>query len=262
MWTEQDALGTTLRGEATLPRNLLLQSLPPTDLERLSPLLHRVALTQRRVLQHAGVSIEHLYFIEDGLVSVLASADDCNSVEVRLVGREGAVGSEAVLGVKVSPLRHFVQIGGSALRIGVEDLDRAIAEMPHLRRVLHNYLHDVLLQSSQSAACSLSHSLLQRLARWLLSALDRSDTDELAITQELLARSLGVRRPTVSEAFRPLERGGIFVRERGLIRILDRARLEQLACRCYRIMRSKRERGRLYALPALLALIEIELLAQ
>jgi hypothetical protein len=172
------------------------------------------------------------------------------------------VGSEAVLGVKVSPLRHFVQIGGSALRIGVEDLDRAIAEMPHLRRVLHNYLHDVLLQSSQSAACSLSHSLLQRLARWLLSALDRSDTDELAITQELLARSLGVRRPTVSEAFRPLERGGIFVRERGLIRILDRARLEQLACRCYRIMRSKRERGRLYALPALLALLEIELLAQ
>jgi CRP-like cAMP-binding protein len=230
--------------------------------------LHRVTLTPRRVLQHAGVPIQHLYFIEDGLVSVLASADERNAVEVRLIGREGVVGSEALLGIAASPLRHFVQIGGSALRIGADDLIRAAAQLPHLRNVLHSYLHDVLMQSSQSAACGLSHSLLQRLARWFLTAQDSCDTHELTITQELLARSLGVRRASVSEALKPLESDGIFARERGSIKILDRARLEQLACRCYRIMRPRQDktqrgngRGRLYALSLLLALVELELLA-
>jgi CRP-like cAMP-binding protein len=269
MWTGQNASALALSGEAAPPRNLLLRSLPRRDLERLYPLLRRVTLTPRRVLQHAGVPIEHVYFIEEGLVSVLASADERNAVEVWLIGREGAIGSAALLGARVSPLRHFVQIGGSALRIGVEDLARAMDEMPQLQAVLHSYLHVALMQSSQSAACSLSHSLSQRLARWLLTAQDRSDRDELPITQDLLARSLGVRRATVSEAFKPLVRRGIFARERGLIRILDRARLKQIACRCYRIMRLRRDRpersetgrGRFYALSVFCALLEIELLA-
>jgi CRP-like cAMP-binding protein len=269
MWTGQDTLGAALGGETTLPRNFLLRSLPQHELERLHPFLHRVALTPRRVLQHAAVPIEHVHFLEDGLISVLASADERSCVEVRLLGREAAVGSEALLGVNISPLRYFVQIGGSALRINVQDLNRASAEMPGLRAVLHSSLHDALMQSSQSAACSLSHALLQRLARWLLTAQDRSARDELPITQDLLARNLGVRRASVSEALQPLERGGIFVRERGLITILDRARLEQFACRCYRLMRPKLERperaktGRwpLFLL-SLITLLEIEFLAQ
>ena len=122
------------RAETALPRNFLLRSLPRRDLERLISLLEKVTLTPRRVLQHAGVPIEHVYFVEDGLVSVLASVDERSCVEVRLIGREGTVGSEAVLGVKISPLRHFVQIGGSALRISVPDLNRALAEMPAAAR--------------------------------------------------------------------------------------------------------------------------------
>jgi CRP-like cAMP-binding protein len=250
-----------------MPRNALLRALPPYDFDRLYPLLEKVTLTPRRVLQHTALPIEHVYFIEDGLISVLASADEKTCVEVRLVGSEGAIGSEAILGATISPLRHYVQIGGSAFRIGVADLNRAMAEMPALRAVLHNGLHEALLQSSQSAACSLSHTLLQRLSRWLLAAQDRSATDALPITQELLARNLGVRRASISEAFKPLETSGIFARERGLIRILDRSQLEQLACRCYRLMRSRTEKsernGRwpLFIL-SVLALMEIELLAQ
>jgi CRP-like cAMP-binding protein len=275
MWTEQNVSTLGPTSDLALPRNHLLRSLARRDLERLQPFLHRVALKPRRVLQHAGVPIEHLYFVEDGLVSVLASADDKSAVEIWLIGREGAIGTAALLGARTSPLRHFVQIGGSALRISVEDLNRAMAEMPQLQAVLHSYLHASMLQSSQSAACSLSHSLLQRLARWLLTAQDRSDRDELPITQDLLARSLGVRRATVSEAFKPLERKGMFSRERGLIRILDRSRLEGIACRCYRIMRLRRERpeqpengrktengrARVYALSVFCALLEFELLA-
>lgn len=267
MWTEQDAFGAALGGETPPPSNLLLRSLPQHELEQLYPFLHRITIRPRRVLQHAGVPIEHVYFLEDGLVSVLASADERSCVEVRLLGREAAVGSEALLGVRTSPLRYFMQIGGSALRIGVQDLNRASAEMPHLRAVLHNALHDALLQSAQSAACSLSHALRQRLARWLLTAQDRSALDELPITQDLLARNLGVRRASVSEALQPLERDGIFARERGLIRILDRERLEQFACRCYRLMRPKLQlperfkTGRWPLFLSLLALLELEFLA-
>ena len=270
MWTVESANGLASSGDAAPPRNLLLQALPRRGYELLSPLLERVLLTPRRVLQHAHVPIEHLYFIEDGLVSVLASTGDRNPVEVRLIGREGLVDSAALLGASVSPLRYFVQIGGSALRIGVDDLARAMSEMPQLRAVLHSHLHAALMQSSQSAACSLRHSVLQRLARWLLTAQERTGRDDIPVTQDLLARSLGVRRASVSEAFKPLERRGIFARERGLIRILDRARLEEIACRCSRLMGLKRDkagksetgRGLLFALPIACALLEIELLAQ
>jgi CRP-like cAMP-binding protein len=270
MWTEENASSLAPSGETPFPQNHLLQTLPRHEFERLYPLFERVPLNPRRVLQHAGVPIEHLYFIEDGLISVLASADEKSTVEVWLIGREGLVGSAALLGVRSSPLRHFVQIGGTALRIAVDDLNSAMADMPALRAVLNGYLHGAFVQSAQSAACGLSHSLAQRLARWLLMAQDRSERDELPITQDLLARSLGVRRATVSEAFKPLVHAGVFARERGLIKILDRSRLEEIACRCYRLMRPRRNtaeqpgngRGRFYALAAFFALIEIELLAQ
>ena len=202
MWTNKCGSTLAFSGETTLPRNLLLRSLPSQVLERLSPLLHEVSLTPRRVLQHAGVPIEHVYFVEEGLVSVLAKTDERIAVEVWLIGREGAIGSAAVLGIRASTLSHFVQVGGSALRIGIEDLNRAMSESPCLHAVLHGYLHATLMQSLQSAACSLRHSFLQRLARWLLTAQDRSELDELPITQDLLARSLGVYRPTVSVAFK------------------------------------------------------------
>lgn len=275
MWTARNTPNLPPISEFTLPRNHLLRAVPRHDFERLQPFLHRVVLKPRRVIQHAGVPIEHVYFIEDGLVSVLASADERSTVEICLIGREGAVGAPALLGARTSPLRHFVQIGGSALRIGVEDLNQAMTEMPRLRAILNSHLHTSMLQSSQSAACSLSHSLLQRLARWLLTAQDRSGRDELPITQDLLARSLGVRRATVSDALKPLQRQGVFARERGLIKILNRSRLEEIACRCYRIMRLRRDepeqretnpkakngRSRLLALPVLCALLEIEALA-
>jgi CRP-like cAMP-binding protein len=218
------------------------------------------------VLQHAGVPIEHIYFIEDGLVSVLASADERTAVEVGLIGREGAVGIVAILGVTVSPLRYFVQIGGSALRLKVTDLARVMQDIPELRATLHNALHAALMQSAQSAACNLSHTLPQRLARWLLAAQDRCHREDIPVTQDLFARNLGVRRASVSEVLKTF--GGLFAKERGLIKILDRARLEEIACRCYRMGRERRDkprcaggRDRVYSLSALCALLKIELLA-
>jgi len=248
------------------PCNLLLQSLPAYELEQLTPLLQRVTLTPKRVLQLAGVPIQHLYFIEEGLVSVLAGADPRSSVEVWLIGREGLAGCAVLLGSEPSPLRYLVQIGGSALRIGIEDLSRILPETPELRAALKTYLHLTLAQSSQSAACTMRHSLQQRLARWMLTAQDRSTRAELPVTHELIARNLGVRRASISEAFKPMERRGIFAKKRGLITILDRTELEKIACRCYSIIRSRQEKSRSYRRPLfwlsmLGALIEVEALA-
>jgi CRP-like cAMP-binding protein len=228
--------------ETAGPRNLLLQSLPQRDFERLRPFLETVPLVPKRVIQHAKFPVEYLYFIEEGLVSVLAAADECDAVEVWLIGRDGVVGGSAVLGVNSSPLRHVVRVGGQALRISIDDVNMLIAEMPALRAALLSYVHVALMQSSQSAACSLRHPFPQRLARWLLTAQDRTDNNELPVTQALLACTLGVRRATVSETIKSFERKGVLERLRGLITIRDRNRLEDLACRCYRIIRREQER--------------------
>lgn len=231
-----------LNASIVAPRNLLLRSLSGQDFNRLGPFLELVPLVPRRVLQHAKVPVEYVYFIEDGLVSVQAAADEREPVEVWLIGQEGVVGSSAVLGMSTSPLRHMVQIGGRAYRIAVDDLLAALDTMPELRTVLLSYLHAALMQSAQSTACGLRHAFPQRLARWLLTAQDRCTCDELPITQDCLARTLGVRRATVSETLITLERKGVLARLRGLIRIRDRSRLERIACRCYRILRREQER--------------------
>ncbi len=270
MWTEERETGLAMPAETALPRNLLLRSLPFEELERLSPLLQKVPLAPRRVLQHAGLPIEHVFFIEEGLVSVLAKVDERNAVEVGLIGRDGAVGSIVVLGADIAAFSHFVQIGGSALRIGVDDLSRALTELPRLRAALQGYLHLSLMQVSQTAACSLTHSFQQRLACWLLMAHDRSDMDQLPVTQDLVARSLGVRRPTVSGTFKQLAQRGLFAKDRGRVRILDRVGLERIACRCYRTMcrqrdalnRSRTGRKMFVALSLLCALLEIEFAVQ
>jgi CRP-like cAMP-binding protein len=270
MWTEPRETGLALYGEPALPRNLVLRALPSYELELLSPLLDRVPLTPRRVLQHAGLPIEHVFFIESGLVSALAKVDEGDAVEVGLIGRDGVVGSAVLLGATAATLSHFVQLRGSALRISVEDLDRVISELPSLREALKGYLHLFLMQSAQAAACGLRHSFQQRLARWLLMAHDRSGMDHLSLTQDLVARNLGVRRATVSETFKLLEQRGVFAKDRGMVRILDRRGLERVACRCYRTMcqqrdawkRSLKSRKALFVLSLLGALFELELAVQ
>lgn len=240
--------------------NGLLQSLAVQQFEQISHLMEPVTLAPRRTLQHANVPIRHVYFIEEGLVSVLASTDTRNAVEVWLIGREGVVGSAAVLGMNTTPLRYLVQIGGSALRISVDDLRQAVAELPQLRALLLDDLHTTLLRSSQSTACSLSHSFRQRLARWLLTAQDRSDRDEFRITQDLLARILGVRRATVSETIKSLEGRGILARMRGLIKIRDRNGLEEISCRCYRSHRVEEKADSPRIRPARLPLLGLPFL--
>ena len=228
--------------EATPIRNRLLNALPPQDLDRLRPHLESLPLRARRVLHHERTPVEYVYFVEEGLVSVLVRTGQNSTVEVWLVGCEGIAGVSAVLGVTQTPYRRLVQVEGSALRIRAETLRRAMDEMPALRDVLFAYVHVVLLQTAQSGACGLRHSLQQRLARWLLTARDRLGREELPLTHDMLGKMLGVRRASVTQALSGLIEAGAVTTSRGCINIVDGDRLGEASCDCYRTIRLEYER--------------------
>jgi CRP-like cAMP-binding protein len=218
--------------------NRLLRCLPEDQLRRLWPRFERVALKPRRVLSYQDTPMDHAYFVEDGLVSVLANTGGGKSVEVWLIGREGFVGVPLLLGESNSAHRRVVQVAGHALRIQADDLRDTVENAGPLRTVLLRYVQAVLIQTSQLGGCQAHHTLQQRLARWLLMAQDRCGKDALPLTHEMLSRMLGVRRATVSECIAALEQQEILGRARSLIRIMARERLEAIACPCYAVIRS------------------------
>lgn len=223
-------------------RNELLRCPPERDLKPLWQHLEPVELKPRRVLRYPNTAMDHVYFVEEGLISVLAHTSHSKSVEVWLIGREGLVGVPAVLGERVSSHRRIVQVAGSALRIHADDLRRVLDESAPLRHLLPRYVQTVLIQTSQLGACNAHHGIQQRLARWLLMLQDRCQTAALPLTHEMVSCMLGVRRATVSDSIAALEEQGILGGSRSLITIVDRRELELIACVCYRIVKSADKR--------------------
>jgi CRP-like cAMP-binding protein len=225
-------------------KNAILRALPRSELDRLAPFLHPVEIKPRQMLHHANTPMEQVYFIENGLVSVSGKAAAAKWVEVWLIGSEGMTGIPVVLGDDDEPpLRRTVQVGGSALRIGRSDLRRAMERSPALRSVLLRYVEMVLLQTSQASACNATHDLKQRLSRWLLLARDALDDDTIHLTHQVLARLLGVRRPSVSQCLGVLESEGVLRNSRGRIEVTDPEKLQTASCDCSRVIR--REYARL-----------------
>jgi CRP-like cAMP-binding protein len=223
--------------EVALPRNKLLRALSPDTLQHLRQSLTLAPLKPRRTLQYSRLPIEQVYFVESGLVSVVAPTDhDRQGVEGWLIGCEGFTGIPVVLGVNSSPHRRSVQAEGFAWAMKSADLARAVDEIPELRRVLLRYIHSILVQTTQIAACNARHPLTRRLARWLLMAQDRLETPTLALTQDAISKMLGVRRASVTEAIGRLEASGAIAAARGHITIHDRSELERLCCSCYGVI--------------------------
>lgn len=233
-------------------RNLLLRALPDDCLERLWPHMESVTLQPKRVLHYPQTPMPHLYFPEDGLISIVAYAGEGKGVEGWLVGREGFMGIPIILGEDSPSHRRVVQVGGTALRMRSETALKAMDEMPELRKLLLYYVQVVLMQTAQLSACNATHSVQQRVARWLLMAHDRNGAATLPLTHEIIARMLGIRRATVTDCIIGLERDGILEKARSLIQIIDRNRLKTTSCSCYRIIRSaeKRMLGRCSESPA------------
>lgn len=204
-----------------------------------------VTLPLRLTLATPDMRIEQCYFIDSGLVSMVAVLQDGAPVEIGVVGSEGMVGLPAVLGAGSSPTLAIVQLAATGLSIETAVLMNEFDTSPAVRGVLLRYAQAMHIQVAQTAACNGRHDSEQRLARWLLMAHDRMGVNELPLTQEFLSTMLGVRRQQVSLAAAVLQKAGIIRYRHGLIEILDRRALESVACECYEVV--VRELDRLIA---------------
>ncbi len=221
------------------PRNRLLLALPSADLERLMPELEQVGCQRGQVLIDADSPLDHVFFPDIGVISVVAVYADGTIIEMATVGREGCSSVQAVFGAERSSVRLLVQIPGSTGRMSRAAFMRALESVPSFRSLMQAYAQAFLEQVLVSVACNGAHTLKQRLARWLLMMRDRGDDDALQITQSLLAEMLGVQRPTITNAARELEGAGLIARGRRQVTILDRTGLLAASCECYQLVRAR-----------------------
>lgn len=218
--------------------NDLLAALPRAEYRQILKRLEPVTLTFGEVLFETGDTIDYVYFPGVSLVSLLTVVDHHLALEVGLVGREGLVGVPLALGIGVSSVRALVQGGGVALRMKSAHFLADLRHSLHMQRALSLYIHKLMAQIAQTAACNRFHQVEERLARWLLMTRDRVQSDSFLMTQEFLSHMLGVRRVGVTKAAGELQKRKLIEYSRGHIRLLDPSGLEAAACSCYLVVRN------------------------
>jgi len=221
------------------PANRILSALPHEEFQRLQPKLREVTFRIGESIYLPEHEIEHVYFINEGIVSWLATLEDGNTVEAGVIGSEGVAGVPVILGATSTPNEGLIQSELFASRISAPDL---LAEFRHgakLSQLLLRFVHALFIQVAQTAACNRLHMLDQRLARWLLMTDDRTNKKTLTLTQDFLSRMLGVRRAGVSVAANSLRQQGVIEYHRGDVVITNRPALERLSCECYRIVKEE-----------------------
>lgn len=223
------------------PANRLLAALPRNEYNALAPQLERVPLIYNENIYEPGAVIDHVYFPESGIISLLSRVDEGSSIEVGIVGSEGLAGLPVFLGVKTSGNVAVVQGAGTAQRISTANFLAATANGGKLTAIIQRFIHSLFIQISQSAACNKFHPIEERLARWLLMTQDRMYSSEFQITQEFLSNMLGVRREAVNKAAGTLQQNDLISYTRGNVHINDRTGLEKAACPCYWIIKSEYE---------------------
>lgn len=229
------------------PHNRLLLALSVSDFSYLGPQLERVPLPLGARLVEPNKPIEHVYFLEHGIASVVGTTPQGRSIEVGIVGRDGLIGMPVLLGADRTPHDAFIQAPGEGLRIRADELRQALATSASLHQHLLRFVQVFIIQMGQTALANGSHSIEQRLARWLLMCHDRVDGDELSTTHEFLSLMLGVRRAGVTEALNTLEERGLVSTKRGRVMVLERAELEGVASDSYGVPEA--EYVRLIGLP-------------
>ena len=222
--------------------NRLLDKLPQEDYERLLPHLKPVSFSLGEVVYESGGQMEHIYFPTTAIISLLYLMENGSSAEMGVAGCEGLVGVALFMGGNTTPNRAVVQSAGAALRMRSKVLQDEFARGGEFQRLLLRYTQALMTQMSQTAVCNRLHTVEQQLCRWLLLSRDRLETDELVMTQELIANMLGVRREGVTHAAQRLQERGLISYVRGRILILDRTGLEAAVCECYKVVKDEYDR--------------------
>lgn len=216
--------------------NVILLSLPDDEYSLLRPHLEPVGLPQYKILHEPGAKIDFAYFVNEGMISLVALNHDGRSVEVGIVGKEGMVGMSLMMGLRRGIFRSIMQMSGTGLRIRAKVFQDILHGAPHLRAELCRFALVHGMQVAQLVACNRLHEIDQRLARWLLMCQDRVDSQLLPLTHDFLAQMLGAGRPSVSLAAAVLEDAGLIENLRGTVRLLNRKSLEEAACECYGVI--------------------------
>jgi CRP-like cAMP-binding protein len=224
-------------------QNHLLAALPPAEFDTLAAHLELVAMPLGKILYGPGEKLQHAYFPTTAIVSLHYVTESGASAETAGVGNEGVVGVCLFMGGETTSSSAVVQTAGHAYRLEGQRLKEEFQHAGLMQRLLLRYTQALLTQIAQTAVCNRHHSLEQQLSRWLLLTLDRIPTNELIMTQELIASMLGVRREGITEAAGKLQRAGLISYRRGHIAVLDRQGLELHACECYAVV--KKELARL-----------------
>jgi CRP-like cAMP-binding protein len=231
-----------LSGKMSPRQNHLLAALPAADYERLLPHLEPVTLPLGLVVFESGSKLRHLYFPASGIVSLLYAMEDGASTEIAVIGREGVVGIALFMGGESTPSRAVVQSAGYGYRLKAAVLTKEFELGGPLQHLLLRYTQTLIAQMTQTAVCNRHHAVDQQLCRWLLLSLDRLPSNELAMTQELIANMLGVRREGVTEAAGKLQEAGLIHYSRGHITVVDRSKLEARVCECYSVVKKEYDR--------------------
>jgi CRP-like cAMP-binding protein len=222
--------------------NQLLAALPEAEWLRWQPKLELVEMPLGQVLYESGSKMAYVYFPTTAIVSLLYVLEDGASAEIAIVGHEGIVGVSLFMGGESTPSRALVQSAGKGFRLKADLMLQEFNRAGPALHLLLRYTQALITQMAQTAVCNRHHSLDQQLCRWLLLSLDRLQSSELVMTQELIANMLGVRREGVTEAAGHLQRAGLIEYRRGHITVLDRAGLEKRTCECYAVVKKEYDR--------------------
>jgi CRP-like cAMP-binding protein len=222
--------------------NRILASLPDKDLARLLPDLELVEMPIGWTLSESGDHVNFLHFPVSGIVSLLYSLEDGSSSETALVGNEGMVGISIFMGGESMPTSTEVQSAGQSYRLSRKVMQNEFALGGHLQALSLLFTQAMISQTAQNAVCNQHHELAQQMCRWLLMSIDRLDGCELAVTQERVAKLLGVRRESVTQTLGLLEKEGLIERSRGLITVVKRSKMEKRVCECYGVVKEEYDR--------------------
>ncbi len=234
--------GRSARTDHSPHQNHLLDALPKRDYERISPHLELIPMPLGEVLYEPGIKLHYVYFPTTSIVSLLYVMEDGASAEIAIVGNEGMLGISLFMGGDTTPSNAVVQSAGHGFRLKAQLLKDEFGRFGPTMELLLRYTQALITQMAQTAVCNRHHSVDQQLCRWLLLSLDRLASNELTMTQELIANMLGVRREGVTEAAGKLQADGLIRYQRGKITVLDRPRLEARSCECYQVVKTEFDR--------------------